>query len=472
MSNKHKASGVWVDEHGMVVGQLVGQHPQGHYQPPQPMHSQRSGALIVDEAPPPHYHGQKVLLDHNDNELGAGGHYHHRMGSGALVNGSAGKDPNWKPQRRRRKDDESAAAAAAAGGLVSGVQRLYLNANPHLIHATGAYHHQAQPAQPVHHHNSHHSHPAQHHHHHHHQNHQPYQSNSNNPHAKVSPTSPGQVVPSNGAVGAAVVARTSAGGGGASSGAALTAVGSSNSAALLAGEQTPILVPVLQQQQPQVVEVPRSRRDPHHSHGHHHHHSSNGGSSSSSTNVSVAGTGGASSTAAAGGHRPPPAQFDLAASAFPPLPGSSSPAEIAAPVAAATVSGAAAAVPPNSAKNVSQASSGVAGKAAEARKPMAVPIVPDKETGSVSSAGEGPQTNEENQSGEHSFVGSAATVAPAASAWGDSLADVVKGTAKVAKLKADSPTSSSSPTQPLSTPSSTNANGECWEEDHLVRTPC
>lgn len=436
MSNKHKAPGLWVDEHGMVVGQLMGHHQQGHYQ--SQMHAQRSGgALIVDEAPPPqsHYHGPKVLLDHNDNEMGAGGHYHHRMSGagGALVNGGpGGKDPNWRPSRRKRKDDD-----AATSGLVSGVQRLYMNANPHLaIHATGAYHHPTQPAQSVHHHTSH---PAQAHPH-----HPSHQSNSNIPHAKLPPASPGQT-------GAPAVARAAAG---PLANPALTPVGSSASVAILAADAstTTLLLPVLQ-----AAENPRPRRDAHNSHNH---HSSNGGSAAAAASpAAVAGSGTPTGSAA---QRAPPVQFDLVASAFPPLPGSSPSAEPTAQVVASA---------PSVAATIAKAGSqpggtGAAGKAVESRKPAVAAASAPESVSANSSGSEGPSdvqngTEETEPNAGVAASGTAASSpcvqAPPPPAWGDSLADVVKGTAKVAKQKPEPGANAASAAPPLPT----NANGEC-----------
>lgn len=124
-------------------------------------------------------------------------------------------------------------------------------------------------------------------------------------------------------------------------------------------------------------------------------------------------------------------QFDLAASAFPPLPGSSA-------VSIAVSGGAAGDVqqvpvttvlPSTNVKNLSSAASDssvvVAGKDVE--------VVAGKQ-----SVADNNKSSNTEGSGP---VAAVAAVPVVASAWGDSLADVVKGTAKAAK-------------------SSSNANGE------------
>lgn len=414
VANKHKGPGLVIDEHGMVVG--------GHYQHQHVYNARQSGGSLIMDEVPSHYHGggQKVLLDHNDNEMtqGGGGHYHHRMGG--MVNG--GKDPNWRPARRRRKDDVD------DRGVSAGV-RLYMNTSAHMAVApipagpyNPAHHHQQQSLQQTHH------------------------SNTNHPHPKMPPpASPNQIPNHSSHPNASTVSR---GGGGTGSNishnvtapAAATIpvltvpVNANNPTVILAGHEQPLLVPVVAVAStgapppPLPVEVPvRSRRDPHHGSAAH------GGAAAG---ASGANTSGAASSAVT--QRTTAVQFDLAASAFPPLPGSSSSSVSTVvggggvgdvqQVPVTTVS------PSTNVKNLSLVasdSSVVAGKEVEVAGKQSVVGGPADNNKSSNTEGSGPVA-----------VGPAVAAVPVvASAWGDSLADVVKGTAKAAK-------------------SSSNANGE------------
>lgn len=414
VANKHKGPGLVIDEHGMVVG--------GHYQHQHVYNARQSGGSLIMDEVPSHYHGggQKVLLDHNDNEMTqGGGHYHHRMGG--MVNG--GKDPNWRPARRRRKDDVD------DRGVSAGV-RLYMNTSAHMAVApipagpyNPAHHHQQQSLQQTHH------------------------SNTNHPHPKMPPpASPNQIPNHSSHPNASTVSRGGGGGTGSNSSHNVTApaaatipvltvpVNANNPTVILAGHEQPLLVPVVAVAStgapppPLPVEVPvRSRRDPHHGSAAH------GGAAAG---ASGANTSGAASSAVT--QRTTAVQFDLAASAFPPLPGSSSSSVSTVvggggvgdvqQVPVTTVS------PSTNVKNLSLVasdSSVVAGKEVEVAGKQSVVGGPADNNKSSNTEGSGPVA-----------VGPAVAAVPVvASAWGDSLADVVKGTAKAAK-------------------SSSNANGE------------
>lgn len=466
ISNKHKAPGLVIDEHGMVVGQVVGHQPVHHAaQAPYPHVHNPPRALIMDEAPSHFHGGPKVMLDHNDNELpsGAGhaGHYH-RMGGGSgaggMVNGGA-KDPNWRPPRRRRKEDEDR-------GLSAGV-RLYMNANPHLTVtsiAAGPYTNQVQQ-QPHHHHHNHHHAQQPVHHHPSHQSHN-HQPSSSHPHPKKMPppASPNQSQSSHSShANASLVPRD--GHAGSVSAAAnnnsnnptnpiLTAIHNNPAATLANNEQQSLLIPVVTATgiaMPLVSEPPvRSRRDPH-PHGNNsnsHHGAASGNAASALAGVSAAG----GAVPAVGNQRTVPVQFDLAASAFPPLPGSSSSSAVVVVPVAAVAAGAAEGQPqvatatqPSNAKNLSSVVNALsyptAAKTAAAKDgDLGAPLL-----SLVAAATD----NNQSSSADGGVGGTAAAAAPNApaptvpisSGWGDSLADVVKGTAKAAK-------------------SSTNANGE------------
>lgn len=444
----------------MVLGQVVSHHhhqppphqaQQGHYQPShQQIHGPRqppAATLILDDGS--HYHGQKVLLDHNENELAPGAHagHYHRMGG--LVNG--GKDPNWRQTRRRRKDDDGSSALAA------GVHRLYVNANPHLNVAPvagGPYnqHHQGPPP-PLHHHQPHHAAPH-------------YNSHSKPP----PPASPNQIN-HNSHANASVVVRSGAGvgGGGVLAGGpgALTVV-ANPAQVLTAGPDQPILV------QPGTTAVvlpaveaapppPRSRREHHHGGGgrDHHHSSANNGSATSGSAAGAGGAGGA-----AGNQRTTPVQFDLAASAFPPLPGSSG-----TPSTVDTAQGSAI-LPSSQAKNLVSSTS-MAGPGTRAAKEGGDVAAVSVKTGpgaaasavaaGVGSVGGGATDNNRSSSGDaaagagETITATQAVNSATTSAWGDSLADVVKGTAKVTKVKPEARANSTSPPPPATT---NNANGE------------
>lgn len=376
----------------------------------------------MDEVPA-HYHGgggQKVLLDHNDNEMtqgGGGGHYHHRMGG--MVNG--GKDPNWRPARRRRKDDVD------ERGVSAGV-RLYMNTSAHMAVAplpagpyNPAHHHQQQPLQQTTHH-----------------------SNNHHPHPKMPPPASPNQIPNHSSShpNASTVSRGGGGGTGGNSSHHVTApaaatipvltvpVNANNPTVILAGHEQPLLVPVVAVAStgapppPLPVEVPvRSRRDVHHGSAGH-----GGGQAAVGGNA----TGAASSAVT---QRATAVQFDLAASAFPPLPGSSSVSTVVSGGGAGDVQQVpvTTVLPSTNVKNLSS----VASDSSVVVDGKEVEVVAGKQSGSG-----GPGDNNKSSNTEGSGqVAAVAAVPVVASAWGDSLADVVKGTAKAAK-------------------SSSNANGE------------
>lgn len=427
-----------IDEHGMVVGQLLGHQPmhhsQGHYPQSQHQHNSRQGVgggggapLILDDGG--HYHGPKVMLDHNENELSsASGSNYHRMGAGGgMVNGG-GKDPMWRPPRRRRKDEEERGLSAGS------VHRLY--ALPHALAmapvSAGPYNPQQHPH--FHHHSQHHHHNQQPHH----AQPPPVQStHSNNPHPKMPPpASPNQIHNHSSHANASVVTRAGSSGNPATPATNIVLTPLTNPTALLTTatqpNDQPFLIPVAGTVLPPPADNPgRSRRGGDH----------NAGGNPSSLIGAI--NGGAN--AAVPTQRITPVQFDLAASAFPPLPGSTSSASTGATTSAseALQPSVASVAPPTNIIHIKKLPSSVANPSASKAAKA------EEETGKQGAAAVAASATDNNPSSSMGSAGDVAAVAPlaihpAVSAWGDSLADVVKGTAKAAK-----------------TPSSTNANGQC-----------
>lgn len=458
-SNKHKATAtsLVLDENGMVVGQVIS-HPQVHHsqvsyqpthqhQPPQHMQNMRGGQMVMEDVQGGHYHGHKVMLDHNENEVPSGNHHYHRnsgSGGGVMMNGGGGgggaasKDPtNWRSKGgRRRKDDDD---QQQPRGLAAGVQRMYINTQPHGLNvtplATGPYNPQSQQ-----HHN----------HHHHHNNHHAQPPPVHHHHTKMPPTaSPSQSHSSHGQGSTVPMA---GGRGTVSTNIVLTTLAPHHPTAILTtNEPTTILVPVAMAP----VENSgggnsgsggmRSRRGGGGGGEHSNYQGGGGGGSQLANGVAVV-----SGNITQGNQRTNSVQFDLAASAFPPLPGSSTLNAAQPPVAVETIS-VVAATPVTVVPSVNVANGKVAPAAAAVLTSTTVNAVVTP-VRSERGVGDRPATDNNQSSGlcngaEGGRPAEEVVVASGGGGWGDSLADVVKGTAKVATK---------------STPS--NANGE-WKDE-------